>query len=130
MNLLRILFVRKYIKYLSVNTLNYCVILKGQCHELVCQLRPLLYSLGLNIAPRTCFTPPNRGSLNVKWRVLDSTVLLKSALYFTAELSFVPRSVANVLYHLADFFSIQLFFGEKRLKQTIVMLGGLVRIQF
>jgi hypothetical protein len=30
--------------------------LKGQCHEMVCQLRPLLYSLGLNIAPRTCFT--------------------------------------------------------------------------
>jgi hypothetical protein len=50
--------------------------------------------------------------------------LLKSALYFTAELSFVPRSVANVLYHLADFFSIQIFFWEKRLKQTIVMSGG------
>jgi hypothetical protein len=32
-------------------------------------------------------------------------------------LSFVPRSVANVLYHLADFFSIKIFFWEKRLRK-------------
>jgi hypothetical protein len=91
-----------------------------------------VYSLGRNITTRESkiYDASNRGPLDVKWRVLDSTVLLKSALYFTAELSFVPRSVANVLYNFVDFFSIQIFFLEKRLRQTIVMLGGLVRIQF
>jgi hypothetical protein len=49
------------------------------------------------------------GPLDVKWRELDFTSLLCSALNFTAGLSFVPRSVANILYHLADFFCIQLF---------------------
>jgi hypothetical protein len=29
--------------------------LKRQYHEMVCQLRPLVYSLGLNIAPRISF---------------------------------------------------------------------------
>jgi hypothetical protein len=29
--------------------------LKGQCHEIVCQLRPLTYSLGLNNTPRISF---------------------------------------------------------------------------
>jgi hypothetical protein len=62
----------------------------------------------------------NSGPLDVNWRVLDFTVLLKSALYFTAELSFVPRSVANVLYNLADFFPIQIFVLETRLRKTIV----------
>jgi hypothetical protein len=29
--------------------------LKGQCHEMVYQLRPLVYSIGLNITPRNSF---------------------------------------------------------------------------
>jgi hypothetical protein len=61
------------------------------------------------------------GPLNVKWGELDFTSLLSSALYFSAELSFVPRGVANVLYHLADFFSIQIFVLDTRLRKTIVV---------
>jgi hypothetical protein len=52
-------------------------------------------------------------TLDVKWRELDFTSLLSSALFFTTGLSLEPRDVANVLYHLADFFSIQIFFGKK-----------------
>jgi hypothetical protein len=58
--------------------------------------------------------------LYVKWRELDFTSLLSSSLNFTVGLSFELRSVANVLYHLADFFSIQKFVLETRLRKTIV----------
>jgi hypothetical protein len=88
-----------------------------------------VYSLGRNTTPCISFKLVKsriknirrfkQRSLDVKWRGLDSTVLLKSALYFTAELSFIPRSVANVLYHLADFFLIQIVL-ETRLRKTIV----------
>jgi hypothetical protein len=60
------------------------------------------------------------GPLDVKWRELDFIVLLKSALYFTAGLSFVIRGVAKVLYHLADFFTIQIFVLETLMRKTIV----------
>jgi hypothetical protein len=61
---------------------------------MLCQLRPLTYSLGLDIAPRISFTvhfksraskiydSSNRGPLEVKWRGLESTLLLNSALKF------------------------------------------------
>jgi hypothetical protein len=32
-------------------------VLKGKYHEMTCQLRPLVYSLGLNNPPRICLTP-------------------------------------------------------------------------
>jgi hypothetical protein len=64
--------------------------LKVQCHKIVCQLRPLVSSSGLNNMPRNIFklvkspskiyNASNRGPLDVKWQVLDSPVLLNSAL--------------------------------------------------
>jgi hypothetical protein len=33
-----------------------CRLLKGQCHQILCQLRPLVYRIGLNSAPRSRFT--------------------------------------------------------------------------
>jgi hypothetical protein len=41
--------------------------LKGKYHEMVCQLRPLLYSLGLNNPPRICLTPRKSRVKNL-WR--------------------------------------------------------------
>jgi hypothetical protein len=38
------------------------MLLKGQCHETVCWLRPLVYSLGLNNALRIRFTLKHRAS--------------------------------------------------------------------
>jgi hypothetical protein len=57
---------------------------------MLCQLRPLIYSLGLNIAQHISFTlekskiydVSNRQFLDEKWLVLDSTLLLNSALKF------------------------------------------------
>jgi hypothetical protein len=56
---------------------------------MVCQLRPLVYSLGLNNPPRTgiCLTPRKlrvknlwlTGTVDVKWRVLECGHLLSSA---------------------------------------------------
>jgi hypothetical protein len=45
-------------------------------------------------------------------------------LYFTAGLSFVLRSVANVLYHWADFFSIQIFLGGEKTQINESYVGG------
>jgi hypothetical protein len=66
-------------------------------------------------------------SLDVKWRELDFTSLLSSAVHFTAGSSFVPRGVANFLYNLADFFINQIFVYETRLRKTIVTLGAYFR---
>jgi hypothetical protein len=51
-------FVQYCIGALGFDELLYGIldILKGQCHEIVCQLRLLTYSLGLDIAPRISFT--------------------------------------------------------------------------
>jgi hypothetical protein len=59
----------------------------------VCQLRPLVYSFGPNNMPRISFKlvqsrikkiydASNRGPLDVKWRELDFTFLLKSVIKF------------------------------------------------
>jgi hypothetical protein len=36
---------------------QFSYVLKGKYHEMVCQLRLLVYSLGLNNPPRICLTP-------------------------------------------------------------------------
>jgi hypothetical protein len=64
--------------------------LKVPYHEIVCQLRRLVYSLGPNNMPRISFKLGKshiknirgfkRGPLYVKWRVLDFTDLLNSTL--------------------------------------------------
>jgi hypothetical protein len=73
--------------------------LKGIVSRDSANLRPLMYSLGLNNSPRIGFTllsraskrncAANRGSVDVKWRVLDFTQLWQAAL------KYVPQIVAK-----------------------------------
>jgi hypothetical protein len=57
--------------------------LKGKYHEMVCQLRPFVYCVGLNNPPRICLTESraskiydvtNKGTVDVKWRVQEFAV--------------------------------------------------------
>jgi hypothetical protein len=50
--------------------------LKGYYHEMVCQLRPLVYSLGLNNPPRICLTPRKTRVKNV-WRIIQGNCQFK-----------------------------------------------------
>jgi hypothetical protein len=66
-----------------------------KCHEIVCQLRPLLYSLGLTnelcistlVKSRVKtilyeYDTSNRGPLDVKWRGVNFSLLLNFVLQF------------------------------------------------
>jgi hypothetical protein len=77
----------------------------------VCQLRPLMYSLGLNNAPRISFKllklrikiydVSNRQFLDVKWRGLVSTLLLNSALKFVTlywQIAVFSRRIATKIF--------------------------------
>jgi hypothetical protein len=49
----------------------------------------------------------NRGTVNVKWRVLEYSLLLSSALKFDSGIEFSSRGMPQIKYHLADFFSLK-----------------------
>jgi hypothetical protein len=42
------------------------IALKGQCHEIVCELRPLVYSLGPNNMPHISFKPIKSRIKNIR----------------------------------------------------------------
>jgi hypothetical protein len=45
------------------------------------------------------------GTVDVKWRVLEFSLLLSSALKFDRGIEFSSRGMPQIKYHLADFFS-------------------------
>jgi tRNA pseudouridine-54 N-methylase len=49
----------------------------------------------------------NRGTVDVKWRVLEFSLLLSSALKFDSRIEFLLRGMPQMKYHLADFFSLK-----------------------
>jgi hypothetical protein len=84
----------------------------GQYHEIVRQLRPLVYSLDLNNPPSTVTVLhlesraskindlTNRGTVDVKWRVLEFGHLQSSALKYRGLLGMTPWQ--TVLKFTAD----------------------------
>jgi hypothetical protein len=82
--------------------------LKVQCHEIVCQLRPLTYSLDLNNAPRISFKlvkslfkniwQYKQGASWCKMARLDFTLLLNSTLKFVTlywQIAVFSRQIAT-----------------------------------
>jgi hypothetical protein len=49
----------------------------------------------------------NRGTVDVKWRVLEFSLLLCSALKFDSGIEFSSHGMPQMKYHLADFFSLK-----------------------